>query len=1230
MRSFRLILAAVLGASAATCGAAPQANSLVAKTLSGSGDRFIELTRPAQGKRYVNVSAEHTIAYGEDAIEVRSRGAATGTMRYEFAAARSVTPMGLEDSGITYNFLVGERSRWATGLHSFSRVTYRGLWAGIDATYSGDRSGIKYHFDVAPGAKAASIVFIVRGARGARIAIDGAVEWDVGGKILRDERPVAFQSTSRGDTIVPVTFTLARIGDDVWRLGFDVGRHDASRALTVDPAWTAFAGLVGGNAADQVFGVARDASGNTFACGVTASTGIPASSGAFDVTANGADDAFLVKFNASGAPQFVTYLGGTGFDVCTGIALNASDGSIYLAGGTTSPDFPLLGAANSGFRKVKGTTDRDAFVTHLNASGNALVYSGVIGGAGDEQANAIAVDATGRAYVAGYTKSADFPMVAGPDAVRGGVMDAFVARVGATGAALEYSGLIGGNGDVDTAHGIAVASDFSAYVVGETDSTTALPSMAGTFRTNPGIGNPDGFVAKVGPTGTLQLFTILTGVATGAQTGIDRALGVAIDNDGSVVVVGETDSGSFPANNANVQQGAASGVQSAPTGNMDAFVVKLAANLSSVFSYSYLGGTHFDSAESVAVDGNGDIYVAGTSSNPSPPNVALNGFPVVATPGLAVSNLGAQDGFVARILGTSAQYVGLLGSSTNDAMHAITVNSDRVLAVGGGTNALGPGIASSTTGALAAAAASVNGVVFRINPYGAGSIMNLASGSPQSANVYAAFAAALKVRVTDADGFGVPGVSVAFTAPSSGPSAALVTSPVVTDGNGFAQVAATANSIGGAYSVTATAGGVSGVNFALTNNKLNPAAVVGSSLNPSIAGSSVTFSIGVSGSASTPTGTVDFRDGASSFPGCASVVLAAGSASCVSPALSAGSHSITGNYSGNSTYNAVASAALTQIVNTLHVLTDFNGDGKSDIHWANTSTGAVYRQLMNGPTITNGAIVYTEPNLAWKIVADADFNGDGMTDLLWRNGSTGQVFLQPFNASGVPSAGSLFYTEPNANWQILQAPDFDGDGKADILWWNQSTGQVFGMQMNGATIGAQANFYTEPNTNWRIAAVGDFAGSGARNQILWRNAATGQLYLMTVNLSGGVFTQSGVIVYTEPNTAWKVIAAADFNGDGKTDILYRNDSTGQVYILLMNGTSIAEQGLVYTEPNLSWKIVAAGDYNGDGKADLLWRNDATGQVYMMLMNGLAIASQGIVYTEPDAAWRILGPYEYAR
>ncbi len=312
--------------------------------------------------------------------------------------------------------------------------------------------------------------------------------------------------------------------------------------------------------------------------------------------------------------------------------------------------------------------------------------------------------------------------------------------------------------------------------------------------------------------------------------------------------------------------------------------------------------------------------------------------------------------------------------------------------------------------------------------------------------------------------------------------------------------------------------------------------------------------------------------------------------------------------------------------------TDFNVDGKSDILYRNFTTGQVFLIGKNGLGTTGQGMVYQEPNTAWKIAADADFNADLVADLLWRNSTTGEVYVMPFTSSGLVDGGKgkVIHVEPNPAWKIVQTPDLDGDGRADIVWWNSSTGQVYAMLMNGTTIAAQGAVYTEPDTQWRIVASGDFAYSGKQNQLVWRHGVTGQVYLMTIEVSGSTFTQSGAMIYNEPNPAWKIVAAADFNGDGAADLLWRNDATGQVAMLLMDGGTLISSSIFYAEPDTAWKVVAAGDYNGNGKADILWRNETTGQVYMMLMNGAAIVSQGVVYSEPNTAWKVLGPYEYAR
>ncbi len=308
---------------------------------------------------------------------------------------------------------------------------------------------------------------------------------------------------------------------------------------------------------------------------------------------------------------------------------------------------------------------------------------------------------------------------------------------------------------------------------------------------------------------------------------------------------------------------------------------------------------------------------------------------------------------------------------------------------------------------------------------------------------------------------------------------------------------------------------------------------------------------------------------------------------------------------------------------------DLNGDGRSDVLYRNATDGRVFRLFANGTSLSGGTMVYNEPNTAWKIVGDGDFNGDGVSDLLYQNSTTNQLYLLPFNSSGLATAGSVIYTATSNAWKIVGTPDLNGDGKADLLYRNQTTGQVYAVLMNGFSIVAEGMVYTEPNTAWQIVGYGDMDGDGKQNQVIYRNTTTGQVFMLNVNFSG-TFSTTGQVIYNEPNTAWQIKATADFDGDGKTDLLYRNTTTGQVYVLLMNGGAVAASAQIYSEPNSAWVIVATGDYDGDGKADLLWRNSTTGQVYMVLVNGLTTGAQAMVYTEPNTAWKVMGPVEYAQ
>jgi len=285
---------------------------------------------------------------------------------------------------------------------------------------------------------------------------------------------------------------------------------------------------------DQTKGIVVDGNGDAYITGF-ASPGFPVTPGAFQTDAKGSRQAFVTELNPTGsALVYSTFLGGSaGQQFGTGIALDSS-GNVYVTGSTTTTDFPvtpgafqtMFGGASDGFG--------DAFVTKLNASGSALVYSTYLGGSADDFGSSIAIDSSGNAVVTGFTASPNFPLSNAFQSKSGGGTDAFVAELDPTGSSLVFSTYLGGSqnenfsGDLRSG-AVAIDSQGNAYVAGFT-SSSSFPVTPGAAQTSFGGGVEDAFVAKISkfvtPTGTIAITTNLsaasftvTGPATFSGTG---------------------------------------------------------------------------------------------------------------------------------------------------------------------------------------------------------------------------------------------------------------------------------------------------------------------------------------------------------------------------------------------------------------------------------------------------------------------------------------------------------------------------------------------------------------------------------------------------------------------------------------------------------------------------------------------------------------------------------------
>ena len=288
---------------------------------------------------------------------------------------------------------------------------------------------------------------------------------------------------------------------------------------------------------------------------------------------------------------------------------------------------------------------------------------------------------------------------------------------------------------------------------------------------------------------------------------------------------------------------------------------------------------------------------------------------------------------------------------------------------------------------------------------------------------------------------------------------------------------------------------------------------------------------------------------------------------------------------------------------------DFNGDGKSDILWRDTS-GNVAMWLMNGATVSSGAAVGNVPT-SWSIVGQRDFNGDGKHDMLWRD-TSGNVAMWLMNGATVSSSvlvGNVRHQLVDRRNRRLQrrrqrrhslarhqrqCGDLADERRDDLL--------RCGLSATSPPTGRSP----EPATSTATARA-TFSGVDSSGDVaIW--------------LMNGTTVSSAVSLGNVP-TSWSIVGTGDFNGDGKSDILWR-DSSGNVAMWLMNGKGRSPQVRSVGNVPTTWSIVETGDFNGDGKSDILWR-DTSGNVVVWLMNGATVSSSAVIGNVPTA-WTIQG------
>jgi hypothetical protein len=556
--------------------------------------------------------------------------------------------------GVANYFIGNDPKKWRSGISAYGKVKYRGIYPGVDAVFYGNQRQLEYDFVVAPGANPKQISLGLTGVTPS-LDMEGNVLLRLADGDLTLKKAIVYQNIDGGKKFVDARYTIA--GDKV---RFQLGKYDHSQTLVIDPVFT-YLTYLGGSGPDQI-----------------------------------------------GGSQVVA---GTRSPSAQALAIDSA-GDVYVTGMTESTDFPVANA----YQGASKTNIWTAFVSALNPSGTALLYSTYLGGSDYTEGNSVVWDSHDNAlYVVGTTNSPDFPITAGAfqrilspnevgvNEVSASQYNAFVAKFSPSGQ-LTNSTFLGGNYPTN-GFGITTDPQGRAYVVGFTQYTCAPPDEASysCFPTTPGAvipagtisQNGNGFVSVFDPKLSTLLYSTLLGDPNGAVGNTSEAFGVTVDPSGNFYVVGVTGSPSLPTTPGAFQPKLGTSNALPALVGFAAKFGPLSASGASLIYLTYLESTGVsfgDLPGGVVADSQGNAYIGGYS------NADSTTFPI--TPGAYRSTCtGNSCAFVTKLNPNGTGLVWSTFVEVADYFGAIQLDAQGNVYVVGhnneffqGVNALQPGL----------------------------------------------------------------------------------------------------------------------------------------------------------------------------------------------------------------------------------------------------------------------------------------------------------------------------------------------------------------------------------------------------------------------------------------------------------------------------------------------------------------------------------------------------------
>jgi hypothetical protein len=822
------------------------------------------------------------------------------------------------------NYIQGNNpARWKTDVHSYQRVQYSGVYPGVDLVYYGNQRQLEYDFILAPGADAGQIGLRFTGAT-LKIDHQGDLVLASSRGEARFHKPIVYQMADGVRVDVPGAYHVSG-----QRVTFVLGPYDHSRSLIIDPVLS-YMTYLGGSDSDYIG-------------------------------------------NASSQ--------GTGGHQSNGIAVDGS-GSVYVTGSTLSTNFPVKNAYQSTGTQQSG--HQTAFVTKLNATGTAFVYSTYLGGTVIDEGFAIAVDAAGSAYVVGGTFSPDFPVTTGAfqtlcspelsnNAIKSacgfeGSANSFLTKLSADGKSLVYSTFIGGDDrqGADTAYGVALDAKNQAYVVGISgdtcDSTDPIyycfPTTADAFvqgsENSDGPNAPnevDGFLSVFSADGSSLLYSTLVThpVAYGSQV---ESFAVALDSAGNIYTTGTTTSGNLSTTAGAFQtssgpvlstQGTAVGIYQRAW--VEKFSPVAASGGPKITYLTYLGGTTTSGTNfptGITADAAGNAYVFGKNNDETD---------LPTTAGAYQTSCASNTAYLAKLnpTGSALVWATCFGGAADN---------------GGATN----GSVSITSNIALDAAGDVfvaltgDSTLPTVNP-----ITTTAGGS--------------QAFVTE---FDPTGAKLLFSTPVGGPMGGEFAAGLVLDANGAIYLAGQVYSTdlpvtAGAAQATYGGGGYDSFMTKIAVPVKTTTALALSAATVT-AGQSVTFTATVTGATGgpIPTGTVTFKNGTTTLG--TQTLNATAMATFTTSSLAVGTYSITAAYGGDagdqtSTSGAAALSITAALINTTTALTASSATATAGS--AVTLTATV--TPASGTVVPTGSVNFMEGG---TVLGMGTLDGTGKTSLV--------------------------------------------------------------------------------------------------------------------------------------------------------------------------------------------------------------------------------------------------------